>query len=176
LRGGRIANVNEDDSTSVDDDVDDGPLGRLFHEVRALVGRVDPSPAGLLSMARESFTWRTVDVDLLAALAYDSSMEEDLAGTRGGDGPRMLTFQAPGLTVELEVTGVAADRRRLLGQLVPPRSATVEVRYRGGGISVPADRLGRFAAADVPAGPVHLICRFEEREGPSVVETDWVMM
>jgi hypothetical protein len=77
--------------------------------------------------------------------------------------------------VVVEVTEVG-ERRRLLGQLAPPRRADVEIRHRDGTLSVEADELGRFAAADVAAGPVHVVCRFDGAPGVRVIETDWVVV
>ena len=65
------------------------------------------------------------------------------------------------------------EQRRLLGQLVPPGPAVVEVRSPEHSLTVSADHLGRFAADDVPTGPVSLRCRGES--GP-LTETAWVIL
>ena len=146
---------------------------RLLSALKAAVEQHDPVPPAVEQAARESFTWRTIDAEL-ADLAYDSLLDDTrLAGVRSGDAPRTLTFEGPAFAVELEVT-VAGDRRRLLGQLVPPAGADIEVRHSGEPLRVDADRMGRFAA-DVESGLVSLRCQLHGREG-APLETAWVLV
>ena len=146
----------------------------LTEELRALGAEVDPVPARVLAAARGSFTWRTIDAEL-AALAYDSAVDaEHHALVRGGSEPRLLTFESDGLTVEVEVTEVG-DRRRLIGQLVPPAPGVVEVRHPGGVVSVEADEVGRFTAEPIEPGPVSLRCR-RTGDGEGTVATEWVTL
>lgn len=146
---------------------------RLLDALRAAANRLDPVPPAVEFAARESFTWRAIDAEL-ADLAYDSLLDDArLAGVRSGDAPRTLTFEAAALSVEVEVTE-AGERRRLVGQIVPPQRAEVEIRHPGGTVNVEADEVGRFAA-DVGAGPVSLRCRVEEGDGPPL-ETAWVIV
>src|SRR2546423_120672 len=144
----------------------------LVSELRAVANAVDAVPEPVVAAARASLTWRTIDAEL-AELAYDSLLDDAaLAGTRaGGDtGPRLLTFEAADMSVEVEVTEVGA-RRKLVGQLVPPAPATVEVRHPGGTSTVAADGLGRFSVDAVDAGPVSLRITVT---GP--VTTAWVVL
>lgn len=146
---------------------------RLLSALKAAVEQHDPVPPAVEQAARESFTWRTIDAEL-AELAYDSLLDDArLAGVRSADAPRTLTFEGPGFSVELEVT-VAGDRRRLLGQLVPPAGADIEVRHSGEPLLVDADHMGRFAA-DVETGLVSLRCHLHGREG-APLETAWVLV
>ncbi|MFN2608842.1 MAG: hypothetical protein ABR511_13290 [Acidimicrobiales bacterium] len=148
-------------------EVDDALVGAL----RELAGRIDPEPPELASAAVAAFSWRTIDDDL-ARLTYDSLLDDDrLVGVRGDGGPRQLTFEGHGLNVEVEV----GEGRSLVGQLVPPRAADVEVRWPGGTTSVMADDLGRFSLVGAPAGPVSLRCRLRGDPGRSV-QTDWVVV
>lgn len=131
--------------------------------------QADPLPGPVLAAARAALGWRTLDADL-AALVEDSA-EQPLAAVRG-TGPRLLTFEADDTAVVVEVSTVGSARR-LLGQLVEPRTAQIEVRYPGGTTIVDADDLGRFAAAEIPAGPVSIVCRFGAPT-TRVVATTWV--
>lgn len=150
----------------------DEPDAQLLEELRAVVLRADPVPAEVEEAARAAYTWRTVDAEL-AELAYDSLLDDDrLAGVRGDDARRALTFEGPAYTVELEVAE-EGSRRRLLGQLVPPHAARIEVRHSGGLLRLGADKVGRFSAAGVAAGPVSLRCHLEGVEGPPL-DTAWV--
>lgn len=146
----------------------------LMTELRVLARSVDPVPEGVLASARASFTWRTIDAELaeFAELGFDSAFEDkELAGARGDDGFRLLTFTAADLTIEAEVIG-DGSQRRLVGQLVPPGPGMVEVRHAAGVALVEADELGRFTADDLAAGPVSLRCRFNETGRQ--VSTEWV--
>lgn len=136
--------------------------------VRDAVQAHDPVPAEVLTAARGSFTWLTIDAEL-AHLVEDSALEP-LAGVRGA-GPRLLTFEAEESTVVVEVTATG-DNRRMLGQLVSPRCADIEIRHPHGSLTVQADDLGRFAVDVIPAGPVSLACRFPG--GGRQVVTSWV--
>lgn len=143
----------------------------LLSRLAQVAQRVDPVPSAVLAAAKASFTWRTVD-DELAELTYDSTMLPALAGVRsnGNGDARQLSFEAPGLVVEMELS----EGRRLVGQVVPPQPASIELRHPGGAIAVEADHLGRFAVADVPAGPVSLRC--QGRTGSAAITTDWLVV
>lgn len=146
---------------------------RFLHALRRTIEQHDPVPADVERVARESFTWRTVDAEL-ADLAYDSLFDDaSLAGVRSGEAPRALTFAGATFSVELEVEE-QGDRRRLLGQLVPPAGADIEVRHAGGPSSLEADTMGRFAT-EVETGLVSLRCRLRDGEG-AVLETAWVVV
>ena len=143
---------------------------QLLGLLAEVVAERDPVPANVIAAAHASLTWLTIDAEL-AEMAEDSALAP-LAGVRGSDGPRLLTFEAPSATVVVEVTAVG-QLRRLLGQVVEPRRAAIEIRHTDGSVTVEADELGRFAADTVPAGPVSLACRFADQPDHQVVTT-WV--
>ena len=146
---------------------DDALLGTLRHAV----ARHDPIPDDVVAAAKAAISTAALDAEL-ATLVYDSSFgdEDTRALVRSRGGSRELTFEAPNLTVEVEVH---TEARRLLGQLVPPGPAVVEVRSPEGSVTAEADHLGRFAADEVPTGPVSLRCR--SGSGP-LTETEWVIL
>jgi hypothetical protein len=144
----------------------------LWQELAQVVADAAPVPPEVRRTGHESLTWRTVDAEL-AELAYDSVVDSSLdAGVRGPEGTRLLSFEAPGLTVELEVASSGA-RRRLTGQLIPPQRARVMVRHQEGIATVEADEMGRFAVEDLPLGPASLRCHLGGGEGAAPVVTDW---
>lgn len=148
----------------------------LLRGLRAVAQRMDPVPDQVIDGARAAYTWRTVDAEL-AELSYDSMLDEHrLAGVRGGAGAgaRALSFEGPEFSVELEVV-VDGPLRRLVGQLVPPDPADIEVRHAGGLSRVAADEVGRFAAAGVVPGPVSLRVLLAAAAAPPV-ETAWVTL
>jgi hypothetical protein len=163
-----------DDTEHTEDDPDEA----LLDELRALTGRVDPTPEFVVAAAKASFTWRTIDDELaeLAELTYDSALEEEPAGAvRGPDGPRMLTFEARDITIELEVTATG-EQRSIVGQLVPPAAGTVEIRHPGETLTAEVDELGRFSVDGVDQGPASL--RLHRRATPDAapVATDWLAL
>jgi hypothetical protein len=146
---------------------------QLLAELRALAEVADPLPPEVTFAAKGSFAWRRVDADL-AELTFDSLLEDAaLAGVRGADTVRLVTFEAGDVSVEVEITE-AGDRRRIIGQLVPPQMAQVEIRTEADHREVDADELGRFAADQLPPGPASLRCRLSSTG--RMVETGWVVL
>jgi hypothetical protein len=143
----------------------------LEQELRAAADLLDPVPDRLVRQAAELLGWRTIDADL-AALAFDSADAGPAAAVRGPDAPRLLTFAAGELSIELEMAGGAPDRV-MTGQLVPAQPAEIEVRAGGQRYAAKADDLGRFRLTAAGPGPVSLRVRLA---GPSsrVVVTEWV--
>lgn len=143
----------------------------LLAELRSVASRFDPVPPAAVLAARSALAWRSLDAEL-AELTADSAVDgEVLAQVRSAGGPTLLAFDAPTLTVEVEVT-VAGGRRQVRGQVVPPRAGRVEARHPGGRVEVAADEVGRFAVDDLPSGPVSLRCQAGDGRW---VETDWFL-
>lgn len=133
----------------------------------------DPMPESVLAAAKSTFTWRTIDAEL-ASLVFDSATEE-LAGVRSTDSARQMTFRTPGVEIELAV--VSETSRRLVGQLVPPQAAEIELHHEDTTSSTQSDVLGRFTFQDVPVGSVRLVCRLAGDGGVVVVvQTEWIII
>lgn len=145
---------------------DQGMLAKL----RSTFETIDPVPPAVVDLARASLIWRDPDA-ALADLIADSLTDAAMVRTRGSAGPRLLTFKADDLTIEIEVAEDGGTCR-LLGQLVPPSPADVVVRWADGHRDVRADELGRFTASGVPSGPVSLSCTREQ--ATKAVVTGWV--
>jgi hypothetical protein len=141
---------------------------RLLAMLTDALAAADPVPPSVIEGARAAFTWRTIDTEL-AELVFDSA--HDLAGVRGADENRQITFQAPG--VEIEVMVIDDGSRCLVGQLIPPAGMTVELVAGDTVRSEATDRLGRFTFDDVAPGPVRLVVL--DTEGERVVQTEWVL-
>jgi hypothetical protein len=145
----------------------------LEEELRGLAARLEPVPDRLVQAAVDAYAWRTVDADL-AELVFDSLADQDEAAlVRGRQQERLLSFRAGGLTIEVEVTA-AGPSRRLIGQLVPPQRAEVEIRHQDEVVTLITDEFGRFIAESLPAGPVSLRCGPADQAHRSAVVTDWV--
>ncbi len=139
-----------------------------------LVGRAlraaDPVPDRVMEGARAAWTWRTIDQEL-AELVFDSAAE--LTGVRSEDTARQLTFRAPGMEIEVMVVDEAS--RRIVGQLVPPGSFTVQLLSSDDLERKEAtDRLGRFSFDAVAPGPVRLAVIAPD--GAHIVTTEWTLL
>ncbi len=150
------------DYSAMDDDQLLEVLGRALRVA-------DPVPAAVTEFAKAGFGWRDIDAEL-AELVFDSAVE-DLVGVRSESDTREVTFRAPG--VEIEVAVLSEDARRIVGQLVPPQSAEIELRYGGERRSAVSDDLGRFTFHGVPAGPISLRCVLVEGQA---IQTDWLIV
>ncbi|WP_240119380.1 MULTISPECIES: hypothetical protein [unclassified Streptomyces] len=132
--------------------------------LRRAAAVLDPLPDALREVAVDAYALHDLDARI-AELAFDSLV--DALPVRGETGnPRMLTFRAGELTVDVEVTDEG-----LLGQLLPPQQARIEVL--GGpqtGAVLTADTMGRFASDAPLAGPFAL----RLRAGGAVVVTEWL--
>jgi hypothetical protein len=146
----------------------------LVEELRRAANRFDPPPPPVLEAARASLSWRTIDAEL-AELTFDSIIDQPATQLRGGEGPRLMTFAAPGLDIEVEVSRVG-PRRQLVGQVVPTQTAHIEVHHGGGIETVEADRLGRFSAEAISAGPVRLRCHLDTTPTTRRIVTQWISL
>jgi len=138
---------------------DAGPGGwdddRLLAEVGDAVRSRRDVPDRFVEVGRSAFVWRDVDVDL-AALAYDSAVSGLPAGVRAA-APEMraITFEAGGLTIEVELSP-----QGLVGQVVPPRPASIEIWADGAEPrSVALDDRGWFDLGPPPPQPFRLCVR-----------------
>jgi len=147
-------------------------LEPLLAELRSMLDGADPLPDPVLAAAKASFVWRTIDAELAELSADSLDALTGAAGTRAAGGAaRLLTFQAPGVEIEVEVAETGSTRR-LTGQLIPPAPADVTVRWSSGSIETPADELGRFTVESVPAATVSLSIVQPDAAHPVV--TSWI--
>jgi hypothetical protein len=147
----------------------------LLHELRVLVGRLDPVPPRVLDGARAAYTWRTIDAELIE-LTRDSATEAsaESALVRAVTGPRLLVFESERISIELEVSAEPDQRLRLVGQLVPPARATIEIQQRGGTTTTESDELGRFMIGGLSPGPSRLRCHL--LDGGRSMTTEWTQL
>jgi hypothetical protein len=143
-----------------DDELADG-LSALFRHA-------DPVPAAVRDAAAASLTWRDPDA-ALAALVQDTADSDAMPVTSRGAVPRLLTFEADELVIDVEIN-IQPDGVRLTGQLAPMRAATITVCRMHAQQDVRADALGRFAVAGLPHGLVRLRCA---RGAAVPVNTEW---
>ena len=87
----------------------------LEEELRDLARLLDPVPEHLVRQAVSAYAWHTVDAEP-AELTFDSFAPEQAALVRGPRGPRLLTFEAPTLTVEIEITKAELEEKFFKGK------------------------------------------------------------
>lgn len=135
------------------------PAENLVNSLRTTLTSVDPVPDRVTAAALSSLGYRRPEARL-AELVADSALSP--SAVRGGPyAPRLLTFTTPGLVIELEVDASAA-LRAIVGHLAPSRPAPVEIRWPGGAHTTQADLSGHFTAADVPSGPISMVCHLPD--------------
>ena len=139
-------------------------LDLLEEELRQAAAILDPVPPALRLIAVEAFALHDLD-SRIAELTFDSVV--DALPVRGATGaPRMLTFHAGEVTVDVELTA-----QGLMGQVLPPCSARIEVLSGPqAGSPLTTDDMGRFTYESAPAGPFAL----RLRTGDEVIVTDWL--
>lgn len=153
------------DSGSAQDD-------ELLEALREAVSAGDAVPPAVLEAARAALGWRRLDAELAELVEDSATGERELAGVRGGTGPRLLTFEGAGASIEVEVeVHESGTARRLVSQVVPAQPVTVEIRHASGiTLQLGSDDLGRFAA-EVARGPVSLHLLLPDGRA---VDTEWV--
>lgn len=138
----------------------------LLDELARLLREQNELPPEVSNAARESVAWRTIDAEI-AALTYDSLLDDEPAAVRAATQSRILTFEIAALTVEVEVDATPTGRR-LLGQVMPAQVVTVELHAEvDDAVSVESDALGRFVLP-LPDRHRRAHLRLRLRDGNSV--------
>jgi hypothetical protein len=140
---------------------------QLMAALQAAIRARQDVPDRFLEMGKNAFAWHSIDAEL-AQLTYDSSRDAVAAVRSEAASIRALTFTSGRLSIELEV----ADNM-LVGQIIPPRSGTLEVHTTAGVTSSPVDEIGCFTVSPIPASPFRIRCRTEDGED---VLTGWITL
>lgn len=136
----------------------------------AYANRSASVPESVLRAARAAFERRRQEAaHVLARLGYDSVLDDEFVMRAGEtDDRRIVTFESRTLSVEIELSTGG-----LVGQLVPPMAAEVELVSATATIGrTTADSMGCFALERPPPGPVQFRCRVPA----GLVFTDWVLL
>jgi hypothetical protein len=126
---------------------------RLLADLRAALRRAGATTGRMTAAGEAAFSWRTVDAEL-AALTYDSLLDDTVLVRGAVAPPRSLVFEGTRLSVEIELTPDG-----LVGQLVPPCAGEVAlVAPHGECARTSTDDLGCFTLQRPERGPVRLQC------------------
>ena len=128
-------------------------------------------PSWFVETGKNAYAWHNIDAEL-AQLTYDSydADKREAAVVRSETASvQFLTFTSAHLTMELEVAGSS-----LLGQVIPPRSGTLEIHTRAGAIiTAEVDEIGRFTLDPSPDSPFRL--RARTADGADLL-TGWITL
>jgi hypothetical protein len=125
-------------------------------------------PQAFIQTAQNAYAWHNIDAEL-AFLTYDSTQCLAASVRSETASIRALTFTSPHLAIELEIGDQA-----VLGQIIPPQPATIQVRTQAGAAAtVPADDLGCFTISQPPATPFRLHC--QASDGTNAL-TGWITL
>jgi hypothetical protein len=141
--------------------VDNSPHDNdLLAALAAAIAAAQPMPASIVELGRAAWDARALDAEF-AELVGDSLMDEELAEgyaiRGGGSQPRMLSFAAGDVAIELELGPAAGGAQHIVGQLLPPGPAAIVLEREDGSTEhVEADEDGRFELAGATPGPARL--------------------
>lgn len=115
-----------------------------------LTSDIGPVPAGVTEGSLWVHDFVTADAEL-AAVVLDSAVDE-LAGVRGSASVRSISFATGEHEIDIEISRLAGNRRRLAGVVVPAAAGSARLAIGGERTDVDLDRRGRFVFDDVPVG------------------------
>jgi hypothetical protein len=153
---------------SIDDERDD----ELLAELRDAAAEADPVPDLVLRSARAALATRDLDAEL-AALSLDSDLAAPGAVRADGDDVRLLSFESPRVSVELQVeySGGRASVRGLVSGAQAGGEAVIEVA--GERHARPIDADGWFTATGLPRGATRV--KVTAADGTAVT-TSWASL
>jgi hypothetical protein len=111
-----------------------------------------PEPDNLLELASGLHALHTLDGEL-AALTYDSLMDNTVSVRSTGTLTRILSFESDVAAFEVEID---ERLRTIMGQVVPPAEGSIELQHSEGSATTDLGAVGSFEFVDVPSGPLRL--------------------
>jgi hypothetical protein len=140
----------------------------LAERLRAVAARADGVPDLVDRGARAALSTRRLDAEL-AELVLDSAATT--GAVRGDDRPRLLTFRATGVTVELQVQEAAGGLT--LRGLVAGAAGEVAVETPAGRRTAGIDGDGWFTVDGLPRGSARL---WLVTASGAAVTTSWTLL
>lgn len=136
--------VNPDDMNQRDHE--------MLHKLREGISALHPEPTNLVQIASGLFALRTLDGDL-AAMAYDSTLDEAVSVRSPGVLTRVLSFESGAASFEVDLD---EQRRTIIGQVMPPVEGQIELQHRDASQTIEIGAVGSFEFSEVPVGPLRL--------------------
>lgn len=152
-------------------DLTDAELDELMASLRTIADTVDAPPPIVSELAYAAFETRDLDAEL-AVLTADSAVDELELVRSVATEPRLVSFETPELTVEVQIEQ-DGDVRTVRGLVLGAGDArgTIEVQSGDFRRTAAVDERGWFVLERVPPGPLRL--RLMTEGGP-VVTTEWI--
>ena len=151
---------------SADEPLDDVDLG-LLDDIRDMFDATDPMPADLPERIRFLLALRDLEIEVARLVAE----EQALAGIRGAEQSRTITFDSDSLTIMIRIDANRDGTVRIDGWLAPAQLRELELKTAPESLRVSSDDQGRFAFARVPRGTAQLMVRPAE-PGPDEAGPD----
>jgi hypothetical protein len=145
---------DEGGRSSADEPLDDTDV-RLLDGIRDMFRVADPMPADLPERIRFRLALRDLEIEV-ARLVEE---EQALAGIRGAEQSRTITFDSDSLTIMIRIDANRDGTVRVDGWLAPPQFREIEMKTATETLSVSSDSQGRFAFVRVPRGTAQLMVR-----------------
>ena len=136
----------------------------LIERLRGLADQVEAPPAWTAEAAVAALATRRLDGEL-AALVLDSATDETALARGDDDEVRMVSFEAPAVSVELQI------HHSSVRGLVTGASGEVTIEGGAAALSVPIGADGWFTVDRVPPGRLRLRLR---ADGGMSVTTSWI--
>lgn len=136
----------------------------LIRQLSALLAEVDPVPPDLVLRSQFALALERGDAELCAM-----SETEELAGARGDEYGRLVTFDADSLTIMVNLRPSEGGTLRVDGWLSPPASHAIELWTAEGSMRTRSDPGGRFAVDGIPHGMTRIVVRSDD--GNTTVST-----
>ncbi len=124
----------------------------MLDELRKGIEWLHREPDNLVELASGLYALRTLDGEL-AALTYDSLMDNTVSVRSKGTLTRILSFESDIVAFEVEVD---ERLRTIMGQVVPPPEGSIELQHSAGSVTTDLGAVGSFEFVDVPSGPLRL--------------------
>lgn len=147
----------------------------LLSSLRRAAEGADPEPAYLRDLGRAAFSVRRVDAELAQLVADSTRQRELVRSAASGADPRLVTFVAGDVTIEVQVSRVQTHPYLigLVDGVAVPEGARVDVEAASGALErTEVDDLGRFTVDEVPRGLIRLRVVAEGVD----VTTDWMSL
>lgn len=132
----------------------------ILRELRAAWAELDPVPDTLVDRVRLAVELDGLDADVLLMTEVEA-----LAGARGDEHSRMITFESETFAITVQLRDNEDATVRLDGWLSPPGGHRVELHGETGFAAADADVGGRFLFERVPRGPARFVVRPAGRTG-----------
>jgi hypothetical protein len=142
-----------------DSDVTGPAEEALADQLRRIALDADPVPDLVRASARAALSLRSLDAEL-AEMVHDSELDT-LDSVRGpaddaGGGVRLLSFEAPGISISAQITS-SPTGRTLLGQVAGAEVIGVAVQTPTAQIPAELSEAGMFRLDRAPGGSLRLV-------------------